>query len=105
MGGVFDPIHYGHLFTAEEARVEFKLDKVIFVPCRHPAHKRENKISDPEDRYLMTVLAISNNHFFEVSKVEINKVSRTLMGIDIAKEGNWAHAERYTTGGVGGAQR
>lgn len=73
MGGVFDPIHCGHLFTAEEARVEFKLDKVIFVPCRHPTHKRENNISDPEDRYLMTVLATSNNHFFEVSKVEFDR--------------------------------
>ncbi len=85
MGGVFDPIHYGHLFTAEEARVEFKLDKVIFVPCRHPAHKRENKISDPEDRYLMTVLAISNNHFFEVSKVEINRPGPSY-SIDTVKE-------------------
>jgi len=73
MGGVFDPIHYGHLFTAEEARIEFKLDKVIFVPCRQPTHKRENNISDPEDRYLTTALATSNNQFFEVSKVELNR--------------------------------
>ena len=85
MGGVFDPIHYGHLFTAEEARVEFKLDKVIFVPCRLPAHKRENSISDPEHRYLMTVLATCNNQFFEVSKVEINRPGPSY-SIDTVKE-------------------
>jgi nicotinate-nucleotide adenylyltransferase len=73
MGGVFDPIHDGHLFTAEEARIEFKLDKVIFVPCRQPAHKRENDLSSAEDRYLMTILATRNNQFFEVSKVELNR--------------------------------
>lgn len=85
MGGVFDPIHYGHLFTAEEARVEFKLDKVIFVPCRQPAHKRENSISNPEDRYLMTILATSNNQFFEATKVELNRPG-TSYSIDTIKE-------------------
>ncbi|MEA3454122.1 MAG: nicotinate-nucleotide adenylyltransferase [Candidatus Caldatribacteriota bacterium] len=85
MGGVFDPIHCGHLFTAEEARVEFKLDKVIFVPCRQPAHKRENNISDPEHRYLMTVLATSNNQFFEVSKVELDRPGPSY-SIDTVKE-------------------
>lgn len=85
MGGVFDPIHYGHLFTAEEARVKFKLDKVIFVPCRQPAHKRENDISDPEHRYLMTVMATSNNQFFEVSKVELNRPGPSY-SIDTVKE-------------------
>jgi len=85
MGGVFDPIHYGHLFAAEEARVEFKLDKVIFVPCRQPAHKRENDLSDPEDRYLMTVLAASNNQFFKVSKVELNRAGPSY-SIDTVKE-------------------
>ncbi len=85
MGGVFDPIHYGHLFTAEEARIEFKLDKVIFVPCREPVHKRENSISDPEHRYLMTVLAISNNPFFEVSKIELNRPGPSY-SIDTVKE-------------------
>ena len=85
MGGVFDPIHYGHLFTAEEARVEFKLDKVIFVPCRLPAHKRENNISDPEHRYLMTVLATRNNQFFKASKVELNRPGPSY-SLDTVKE-------------------
>jgi len=73
MGGVFDPIHYGHLFTAEEARNEFRLDKVLFIPCRSPVHKREDKVSEPEDRYLMTKMATSNNPFFEVSKIELER--------------------------------
>jgi nicotinate-nucleotide adenylyltransferase len=85
MGGVFDPIHYGHLFTAEEARVNFRLDKIIFVPCRQPAHKRENNISNPEYRYLMTILATSNNPFFEVSKIELHR-SGPSYSIDTVKE-------------------
>jgi len=36
MGGTFDPIHYGHLVTAEEAWVQFGLDAVVFVPTGPP---------------------------------------------------------------------
>ncbi len=36
MGGTFDPIHYGHLVTAEVARVRFCLDEVIFIPAGLP---------------------------------------------------------------------
>ena len=39
MGGTFNPIHNGHLVTAEEARVQFDLDEVIFVPSGKPPHK------------------------------------------------------------------
>jgi nicotinate-nucleotide adenylyltransferase len=73
MGGTFDPIHYGHLVTAEEARVQFHLDRVIFVPSGHPPHKEERKSLDPEYRYLMAVIATASNPYFTVSRMEIDR--------------------------------
>ncbi|MDI3534209.1 MAG: nicotinate-nucleotide adenylyltransferase [Thermosediminibacterales bacterium] len=73
MGGTFDPIHYGHLVTAEGVRAEFNLDYVMFVPAGNPPHKKRYKITDPQHRYLMTVLATVTNPFFEVSRIEIER--------------------------------
>lgn len=73
MGGTFDPIHYGHLVAAEVSRSELKLDKVIFVPAGRPPHKQSRQISDTEQRYLMTALAVSSNPDFEVSRLEVDK--------------------------------
>ncbi len=73
MGGTFDPIHHGHLVTAEEALVQFSLDRVIFVPNRHPPHKDPADVTDPEDRYLMTFLATVSNQHFSVSRTEIDR--------------------------------
>lgn len=74
MGGTFNPIHYGHLVTAEEALYQFKLDKVIFMPAGQPPHKRDKEILSPEDRYLLTVIATASNPDFEVSRLEIERV-------------------------------
>jgi len=73
MGGTFDPIHYGHLVTAEEARCQFDLDAVIFVPSGKPPHKKNYRVSDAKHRYLMTVLAVVTNPFFDVSRTEIDR--------------------------------
>lgn len=73
MGGTFDPIHLGHLVTAEEVRIQFGLDQVIFVPSGHPPHKETRDVSAPEHRYLMTVLATITNPYFTVSRVEIER--------------------------------
>ncbi len=75
MGGTFDPVHIGHLVTAEEAWQQFDLDKVIFIPVGLPPHKKIEGISDSEHRYMMTLLAVINNSRFEVSRYEIDKTT------------------------------
>ncbi len=73
MGGTFDPIHYGHLVTAESARVKFGLHRVIFVPAGRPPHKSAGGVSEARHRYLMTVLATIMDPNFEVSRIEIDR--------------------------------
>ncbi len=73
MGGTFDPIHYGHLVTAEAARCQFNLDQVIFVPSGRPPHKKDKSITFPEHRYHMTELAVATNPFFHISRLELDR--------------------------------
>jgi nicotinate-nucleotide adenylyltransferase len=73
MGGTFDPIHHGHLVAASEVGHFFELDEVIFVPTGRPWQKESRKVSAPEDRYLMTVIATASNPRFSVSRVDIDR--------------------------------
>lgn len=73
MGGTFDPIHYGHLVTAEEALHQFGLDEVVFVPTGQPWMKEHEGVSPAEDRYLMTVIATASNPRFSVSRIEVDR--------------------------------
>ena len=77
MGGTFDPIHYGHLVTAEEALEQFRLDEVVFVPTGQPWMKEHEVVSPAEDRYLMTVIATASNPRFSVSRVEVDREGAT----------------------------
>ncbi len=73
MGGTFDPIHLGHLVAAETARVEFGLERVIFIPSGRPPHKQGRTYSFGEHRYAMVKLAIADNPYFDVSRWEIDR--------------------------------
>lgn len=77
MGGTFDPIHNGHLVAASEVADQFDLDFVIFVPTGEPWQKRGRRVSDSEDRYLMTVIATASNPRFSVSRVDIDRPGDT----------------------------
>jgi len=71
MGGTFDPIHYGHLITAEEVREIFGLEKLLFIPAYLPPHKDKGKVSSSLHRYHMVVLATLDNEHFAVSPIEL----------------------------------
>ena len=73
MGGTFDPVHYGHLVTAEQAREALDLDLVLFMPAGQPAFKQDKTVTGAEDRYAMCVLATAANESFYASRFEIDR--------------------------------
>jgi nicotinate-nucleotide adenylyltransferase len=72
-GGTFDPVHYGHLISAESIRSDFNLDKVFFVPSNYTVKKESTVIAPGEDRYAMAVLATGGINEFEVSRIELDR--------------------------------
>ncbi len=73
MGGTFDPIHLGHLATAEAVREIFALDEILFIPAARPPHKLHRTVTDEHHRLQMTILATRSNKFFRVSDMEIKR--------------------------------
>ena len=73
MGGTFDPIHFGHLICAEQAREQFSLDYVVFMPTGNPVFKVGRKVSPAEDRFNMAVIATRKNPQFDVSRIEVER--------------------------------
>jgi|SRR5665811_1911467 len=71
MGGTFDPIHIGHLVTAEEALQQFSLDEIVFIPTGRPPHKG-SQVASSEERYTMTCVATAAHPHFWVSRLEID---------------------------------
>lgn len=72
-GGTFDPIHLGHLRSAEEIRERLELSAALFVPAARPPHKETDQIIDPSHRLRMTELATAENKYFEVCSLEIDR--------------------------------
>lgn len=77
MGGTFDPIHHGHLVAASEVMDVFHLDQVIFVPAAMQPFKASHRVTAPEHRYLMTVIATASNPRFTVSRVDLDRRGTT----------------------------
>ncbi len=73
LGGTFDPIHFGHLLAAEEARVTLGLERVLFAPAGDPPHKQGRAISPITHRLAMVRLAIAGNPAFAVTIVDADR--------------------------------
>jgi nicotinate-nucleotide adenylyltransferase len=69
-GGTFDPIHNGHLFVAESARLLEGLDKVLFVPASNQ-HYRDRPETSAEHRCAMILGGIASNRAFELDDTDL----------------------------------
>lgn len=77
MGATFNPIHYGHLMIAEDARNYCKLDEIIFVPSGNSYMKENAHILPGHLRLEMVKLAIFSNPCFSCSDIEIKRGGNT----------------------------
>lgn len=73
LGGSFNPPHIGHLSLAEDVRIAFGYDKVLFIPVHVAPHKQLAFGATNEDRLEMILRSISDNEFFEVDDCEIKR--------------------------------
>ena len=99
-GGTFDPIHFGHLFLAEEARIRFGLDRVLLIPNGRPPHKDGLARASGNHRFEMTRLAAAGNPAFECSRVELERpgMSYTIDTLALLREQNPSADLLYITG-------
>ena len=70
LGGTFDPIHLGHLRTAEEIGQELDLEKVYLIPSASPPHKTEEPVTSFAYRLTMTRLAIFGSSLLDALDLE-----------------------------------
>ncbi|MGQ9517353.1 MAG: nicotinate-nucleotide adenylyltransferase [Anaerolineae bacterium] len=73
LGGTFDPVHFGHLLLAEQAREILELQQVLFVPAGVPPHKLDESHTPTEHRLRMLELAIADQPAFAISRVDVDR--------------------------------
>lgn len=76
-GGTFDPVHYGHLIVAEQAREQAELDQVWFVLSARPPHKADRPITPFDARAEMLALGLAGQE----DKFRIETIERDRPGL------------------------
>lgn len=72
LGGIFDPVHFGHLAVARLALEYFKLQTVYFIPAGTPAHKPA-PVAASRQRLAMLKMCIGNGAEFKVWEGELRR--------------------------------
>lgn len=76
-GGTFDPIHRGHLITANDILENCGMDKVVFMPAGNPPHKSGKKVTEAKHRVNMIKAAIDGNDKLDISLIEAEREGTT----------------------------
>lgn len=72
LGGTFDPVHFGHLRAAVEARDKLMIDDLRLIPTGRPAH-RSQPVASAEQRLEMVRLAIAGCSGLRVDDREVRR--------------------------------
>jgi len=70
LGGTFDPVHFGHLRTAEEIGQELGLERVYLIPAASPPHKMHDPVTPFDHRLAMVRLGVRESTLLEALDLE-----------------------------------
>ncbi|MFZ0451790.1 MAG: nicotinate-nucleotide adenylyltransferase [Desulfatiglandaceae bacterium] len=70
LGGTFDPIHFGHLRTAQEVGHAMGMEKVFLIPAASPPHKSGEPVTAFRHRLAMARLGVEPSDILEVLDLE-----------------------------------
>lgn len=74
LGGLFDPVHKGHVNAALHALELLPVQRLAMVPCHVPNHK-VLPTTQPEHRLAMLEIAVANHSQIEVDAIELRSES------------------------------
>lgn len=72
-GGTFNPIHLGHLRSAQEVLEAFDLQRILLIPSALPPHKQPEFLASAADRLAMIRQATRGHTGLSASSVEIKR--------------------------------
>lgn len=78
LGGTFDPVHYGHLRCAEEARQKLAVKTVSLLPAGQPAHRAMPQATCAQ-RLEMLRLAIEEFPHLQIDCRELDRAGPSYM--------------------------
>lgn len=73
LGGVFDPIHLGHLAIAKAALAHLPVSEVRFLPAGTPPHKGSHRVSPGENRLRLLEIALAQRPEMTVDLRELRR--------------------------------
>ncbi|BEV01172.1 nicotinate (nicotinamide) nucleotide adenylyltransferase [Novosphingobium olei] len=72
-GGSFNPVHLGHIAVARAALDRLGLDKVVFIPSRHPPLKGAEGLMPADLRLALVRAALTDEPAMECNAIEIER--------------------------------
>src|SRR5512144_1390892 len=76
LGGTFDPVHYGHLYAADDVRRALELTEVRLVPSGDPPH-RAAPVATAAQRMTMLLLAVEEFPALVTDPREIERTGKS----------------------------
>jgi len=76
LGGMFDPVHYGHLNTGVAAERALDLTGLLVVPSNNPPH-RAQPVATGFHRFAMVAMAVAGHPGWRALDLELGRVTRS----------------------------